>query len=197
MPIHPNLTPIGCQSDGNPVPIHANPMSIKCPSDVNQEPIQRQSVANPTSIQHQSDDNQVPIRQANLPIHDQSTIPMSILYKYVNSSPIRQFNTNLPIRYQSDNPMSILDQSIDPSLSQINKYDTGQSSISCLDHRKIDRHRFDTGLAQIAPILHQSEATTVSNLGTSALQGSLPKCLDGGRFGRPPTRSDQPIDAIR
>ena len=155
--------------------------------------------------------NSSPIRQSNfhirinppidlpaanlMSIHHQTANPSPTLQPNVNSSPIRQPNVNqVPIH---PNPMSTLDQSIDPSLSQINKYDTGQSSISCLDHRKIDRHRFDTGLAQIAPILHQSEATTVSNLGTSALQGSLPKCLDGGRFGRPPTRSDQPIDAIR
>ena len=155
--------------------------------------------------------NSSPIRQPNfhirinppidlpaanlMSIHHQTANPSPTLQPNVNSSPIRQPNVNqVPIH---PNPMSTLDQSIDPSLSQINKYDTGQSSISCLDHRKIDRHRFDTGLAQIAPILHQSEATTVSNRGTSVLQGSLPKCLDGGRFGRPSTRSNQPTDAIR
>ena len=51
-------------------------------------------------------------------------------------------------------------------------------------------------LAKITPIYCQSEASSASIQGTSVLEGSLPKCLDGGRFGRPPTRFNQPIDAI-
>ena len=51
-------------------------------------------------------------------------------------------------------------------------------------------------LAKITPIYCQSEASSASKQGTSVLEGSLPKCLDGGRFGRPPTRFNQPIDAI-
>ena len=43
----------------------------------------------------------------------------------------------------------------------------------------MDRH----ALTQATPIYGQSEATSVSNRGTSVLQGDLPKCLDGGRFG--------------
>ena len=38
-------------------------------------------------------------------------------------------------------------------------------------------------LAQIAPILYQSEASSVSRQGTSVLKGNPPKCLDGGRIG--------------
>ena len=47
--------------------------------------------------------------------------------------------------------------------------------------KKIDMDRH--ALTQATPIYGQSEATSVSNRGTSVLQGDLPKCLDGGRFG--------------
>ena len=132
MPIRPNLTPIGCQSDGNPVSIHANPMSIKRRSDVNQEPIQRQSLANPTSIQHQTDDNQVPICQSmtNPPNQHQYANPSPIRQSNVNPGPIHQSkcqsitqpcqsNVDLsPIRHSNANPIQICQFIIDPPIQR-------------------------------------------------------------------------------
>ena len=74
-------------------------------------------------IHHQSA-NPSPICQSttNLSIHHQSTNQMSIHHQSANP---------MSIHHQSASPMSILDQSINPSLRQINKYDTNQLSISC------------------------------------------------------------------
>ena len=108
-----NLVPIQCPSDANPVPIRCQLNSNPSQSDSNPLPIYCQISANRSPIR-QSDVNPGLICQANLPIHDQSAIPLSILYRSANSLPIRHFNTNLTIRHQCANPMSILDQSANP-----------------------------------------------------------------------------------
>ena len=148
-----------------------NPSTIRCQSNINPLPILCQSVTNPLSIRCQSNVNPTSLRCQSMPILDQSP----------NPRPIHQFIANpldpMPHRPYTDQPNTPSSHLSEPFIK------TGLTQ---------DWY----ALAKITPIYCQSEASSASKQGTSVLEGSLPKCLDGGRFGRPPTRFNQPIDAI-
>ena len=144
MPIECQSIPIWCLSDIDPVQSSAN----RSQSDSNLTPIWHQSDDNPM---HQSSDNPVPIMRLPIPISSSACSSSNLCQSDVNPVPIdypsiaNSFSCHvMPIHHPSANQMSILYQSIDPSLQQIDKYDTDQLSISCFNHQKMDRHRFGT-----------------------------------------------------
>ena len=135
-----------------------NPSTIRCQSNINPLPILCQSVTNPLSIRCQSNVNPTSLRCQSMPILDQSP----------NPRPIHQFIANpldpMPHRPYTDQPNTPSSHLSEPFIK------TGLTQ---------DWY----ALAKITPIYCQSEASSASKQGTSVLEGSLPKCLDGGRFG--------------
>ena len=134
--------PIECQSNLMPIrhrsgAIKCQPIPIWLQSDANLTPIRWQSNA---SVERQSSANHASSHSNLIKCLFIANL-MSILCPSIANS----FSCHvMPIHHRSANPMSILYQSIDPSLQQIDKYDTDQLSISCFNHQKMDRHRFGT-----------------------------------------------------
>jgi hypothetical protein len=111
-------------------------------------------VTNPLSIRCQSNVNPTSLRCQSMPILDQSP----------NPRPIHQFIANpldpMPHRPYTDQPNTPSSHLSEPFIK------TGLTQ---------DWY----ALAKITPIYCQSEASSASKQGTSVLEGSLPKCLDG------------------
>ena len=132
----------------------------------------RQFIGNPVSIHHKSISNS------------------SIHHQFLNSTTsISDPSASPPIPDRSENfnasPLSTVRATDSkPILDQINAERAASEPLHTCTHSNaqncihMDRH----ALTQATPIYGQSEATSVSNRGTSVLQGDLPKCLDGGRL---------------
>ena len=161
-----------------------NLMSIQCQSSANLMWIHRLSDFNPSPIRGRSIKLAIPTNWAS-PIHWQSSVnPPQIHFQFVNPSPIPQFNdlNQWPV-CQSTNTRPIWKFQCQPSVNspchrfkaytRPNQCQTSRirtpphlcsmlNAQNCID---MDWH----ALTQFKPINGQSEATSVSNRGTSVL----------------------------